>query len=1319
MSRAPPPPSSLANGPSQRDPDGEQLWERPWSPDEMRRSSATWSLAADSGLFLYLQDFSQRMLSKTHDIEKQLDGLLRDTKATDCHLHTVFNDFLMLSNTQFIENRVYDEEVEEAMPKPEAPEKQPEQEKTREQKEAELIPKVQEAVNYGLRVLESAFEQLDIKAGNSDSEDEEAIGRVEPILEPKDLYLDRPLPYLIGSQLFMEQDNVGLGDLSSEEMSIDSERDSVIDSEEDKDGEQSDEDFDQDDTGQGSFTKPKSSLSDEEEVVDDEDEDSDIFGESDKEGDEEGKKLSTGSASFADELAARIRGETPSKPEGERSVPPSIASKKKSKVKKDLKAEEKEEIFQPPPMEDAEHSPFGSKGGLFSGGRGLFDDDDEGDLFSEAPKQEAEESSSRALADDETVLSKPNKKIPAGAVSIFPGNSLFGSPQGSDSSESRESRCSAQQNPPTQQKAQTGPKSTPGSGLFDDEDEDDDDDDFFSGNAFKKSSSALEKHKQKKVLDLFGAGEDDEEGDIFSENFNSAPSGHSKKPEEDVIQVPQKKLPAGATSMFSPGTTSLLQDAVRRRQPSIGDESQKPREDITPVNSAKTPAKAVDKPQVRGLFSDDEDSQIFPSPTKSPPKPDPSPQIKPSKASKAPLSLFDDEEEQDLFASAPVNVKTSQAKNDTLQKSNKVTSSSLFSDDEDQWMSSVPEVEKPVAKTTGTTSSLSKQPAVKAAQKNSLFDDDEDDDSDLFAATKESSKKKAQRVSLLFEEEDETDEDKGSLFSFKSSSSKPILVEKAPSILDSQTKVTPGPVKEEAKEATKQSPSDNGKARGHPAGAVSLFGGIDVLGDQQTVAKVNSTLGNTDQVDAPPPMEEGPKPKKTVLSLFDDDEEDDDEHEETAHTATPPKTLPKKTQKPQEQWPSTTSTRVFQDEELLFSQTQQKDNDPDVDLFAPPRKSVSPKGSSARPAATSLFGEDDEDDSIITARPKVVQKPAVVIKSKEPSSRIGKLQVNLAIDPSSLLPGAVPRIPGTASALPHPSEKPLSPTESFPSLSSSSASGSTWEGGVSFDIPAQVTTLQSANKSRPKGAGHRRPQTRAARLAAQQSDASQVFDPSPPPAVHVPAKVSELVLPTHVERVPAATEDTFKTDNLYTTVAKTTPKSRTLEQTPRAASLFDSHGGDRGKKLFQDVKQTPVKRSTAVPFLDDEEEDFVAVRKDTDVQVTKETKTKAESPEHDIFQDEVDRKKAPKKAKERTLDAGLFDDDIDIFADLTATTAPVEKKSKKKVETKSIFDDDMDDIFSSGPSKPVTKQAKSKRSAPAQEPSSSLFDDPLNALGGK
>lgn len=36
----------------------------------------------------------------------------------------------------------------------------------------------------------------------------------------------------------------------------------------------------------------------------------------------------------------------------------------------------------------------------------------------------------------------------------------------------------------------------------------------------------------------------------------------------------------------------------------------------------------------------------------------------------------------------------------------------------------------------------------------------------------------------------------------------------------------------------------------------------------------------------------------------------------------------------QEPKASVKSTGVFQDEELLFSQTQQKDNDPEVDLFA-------------------------------------------------------------------------------------------------------------------------------------------------------------------------------------------------------------------------------------------------------------------------------------------------------------------------------------------------------------------------------------------------
>lgn len=50
--------------------------------------------------------------------------------------------------------------------------------------------------------------------------------------------------------------------------------------------------------------------------------------------------------------------------------------------------------------------------------------------------------------------------------------------------------------------------------------------------------------------------------------------------------------------------------------------------------------------------------------------------------------------------------------------------------------------------------------------------------------------------------------------------------------------------------------------------------------------------------------------------------------------------------------------------------------------------------------------------------------------------------------------------------------------------------------------------------------------------------------------------------------------------------------------------------------------------------------------------------------------------KAHKKHKEKSLDVSLFDDNVDIFADLTTTSM-----SKKKVESKSIFDDDMGECF--------------------------------------
>ncbi len=198
-----------------------QAWEKPLTVPDIRKSSNNWSLASDAGLLLYLQEFSTKMLTKTSDLEKKMDGLIHETKCTDSRVHNVFNDFLMLANTQFIENRVYDDSEETDQKPDTAISKKEDQTKTREQREAEVIPRVIKALNLGINVLDTAFEELDANAGNSDSDDEDATYKavLEPILEPKDLYAHRALPYLIGSPAFMQDDSVGVAEITEEEMS--------------------------------------------------------------------------------------------------------------------------------------------------------------------------------------------------------------------------------------------------------------------------------------------------------------------------------------------------------------------------------------------------------------------------------------------------------------------------------------------------------------------------------------------------------------------------------------------------------------------------------------------------------------------------------------------------------------------------------------------------------------------------------------------------------------------------------------------------------------------------------------------------------------------------------------------------------------------------------------------------------------------------------------------------------------------------------------------------------------------------------------------
>ncbi|XP_058666735.1 WASH complex subunit 2-like isoform X1 [Ammospiza caudacuta] len=1321
------------------------VWERPWSLDEIRKSSQSWSLASDAGLLHFLQEFSQQTISRTHEIKKQVDGLISETKATDCRLHNVFNDFLMLSNTQFIENRVYDEEVEEPIPKADVGDKT-EQEKTREQKEADLIPKIQEAVNYGLQVLDSAFEQLDIKAGNSDSEEEESNERMELILEPKDLYVDRPLPYLIGSQQFMEQDDVGLGDLSSEEGSVDSDRGSVIDSEE-KDEEESDDEF-----GNPSEDDQKTRIA---QMSDEDDDDGcDLF-DSEKEEDEEGdldestKPKKKRPTSFADELAARIKGEVPVRQDEEcSSLSSETKTRKTPKEKKEVRVpsdDEDDDIFKPPKLTDDDFTPFGSRGGLFSGGTGLFDDE-ESDLFAEAPKGEEPKEREEQAPVSEASSTKSLKKVPAGAVFLFPGGSDVFSSTVIGEKDKKSAARSTEKTPKQPGKVV----------LFDN----DDDDDFFV-EATKKPPDPV-----KSTADLF----DDDEGDLFKEKpaIPSVVSGTAKETESHREAIVEKKSQQSSGEDFKP-----LSETPPRKQ--------------------------------RGLFSDEEDAEDLFSSSKAVK----SKALPTSKSmTKAPLSLFDDDEE-DLFGVGPA--KKDQEKNPEARAkqsgSLKKASSLLFSSDEEEhWNVSKPakppsedgRKEDP-AKPASTVSQA------KDVKTTSLFE--EEDEEDLFAITKES-QRKPQKPSLLFEDDDINGE---SLFSSQS-----VLLPSAAKVAVEKIKPahTPPTFNEEEKEEKEDLPDETVTSNqvedtlwySKKPGPAPVPQGTDVAGQQ--IKEKPFTVISSEPADnsdlfatSPPALEKDVKSQaKKVLSLFEEEEEEKLEDDDGIKNAQ------KGVDVASEKSTGPKSTGVFQDEELLFSHKLQKDNDPDVDLFASPKKSMSANRILKPSPGGGLFGDDDEDDLFSTAKtniPKMAEKKTlqtsvgpssvssnlenalsakqdetlkaattekstgpVPIKTKEPSSRIGKLQANLAINPSALLPGAMPKVSNLKSPLPV-LDTPLHEPKEVQNSETFSATGSNEEMGVSFDQPMQADTLHNANKTRIRVPGKRRPPSRMARrLAAREAEVSEDMDSNKEPQFSLPKQMSavesikeplaaeaeskengflsSLSLPAHSSVLSAGTnkllppestengDDLFESEDLFASSSTSRPVTQPKLKEGMPDSMANKPIKGREKKpglgdqdsndLFQPVQQKSSTKSSPIPFLEEEEDSLFTSQKTGKKELKSAVHQAVDPTAQDIFEDDIFATEAIKpvtKIKEMP-ETNLFDDNIDIFADLTAK--PKEKKTKKKVEQKSIFDDDMDDIFSSSQVKIPTPKPRSSQAA--SEPKSeskilSTFDDPLNAFGGQ
>ncbi|XP_046975703.1 WASH complex subunit 2 [Vanessa cardui] len=161
----------------------------------LRKAAPNWNLAGDKQLLGMLQQIHQSIMTKCQEANAKLDSMVDALDNASIDLQNVNNKFMALSNSQFVESRVYDDDVdikpEESSPKQETPKLQP---------ESDL-----QKIKRSLQKLEMMHEPVVIM--DSDSSDDEESSMV---LKPKDVYSHRPVPYVIGSQAWKNKWHAGL-----------------------------------------------------------------------------------------------------------------------------------------------------------------------------------------------------------------------------------------------------------------------------------------------------------------------------------------------------------------------------------------------------------------------------------------------------------------------------------------------------------------------------------------------------------------------------------------------------------------------------------------------------------------------------------------------------------------------------------------------------------------------------------------------------------------------------------------------------------------------------------------------------------------------------------------------------------------------------------------------------------------------------------------------------------------------------------------------------------------------------------------------------
>ena len=632
--------------------------------------ASSWSLGEDAKLLECLQSLSSTLIAGTRQLHDRMDRLAIEAASASTRLLVTHNNFRQLSNVKFIEARVYDdsEEVREAVGK-----EGEVQEETHEQVTTE-------ALSCGTKLLQSAFDKVEIE--DSDSEDD--APKMISVMQPKNPFHVRSLPAVIGSQAWMEDDKIGLVEEEAEEAD-ESEEESSDEEPEAQTAAKDASDFSQSDVEDAS-TKPKveapmivkKPVSDLSDFSDDDDElfrpkptiSASVPAQID--GDEEPVENVTEEApkDFSRDLAKRLR-----KPESASKASLATHTEESSDEEAEKEAEKPVKAKTLTKVAPVKKSV-------------LFDSSDsDDDLFSGKPPQKAKASA--------TQESKKLPPLPPPTAKPAPPATVI------------ESNTDIQANTPSPL-ITTLPKKQPPvkKPLFGSSS--DDEDDIFADIKVKQTFAP----SQKKETTAFDS--EDSEDDIFTEKGKHVPPvTDNTESMEETITAPKK--PFGGVSMFGGGFKPVASDnvsdegsedddifnsPVKKSLPPLpppaaakplasGKEENAHEEDskddidvgeaaaiTTRDSEVKEKTKTVEKkpfggvsmfgsgvkPSLTANASDDESEEddIFKSPMKSHPPPPPPASIKPVTFEKVvPAPLQDSEDDSDgLFSDVTITKKT-------------------------------------------------------------------------------------------------------------------------------------------------------------------------------------------------------------------------------------------------------------------------------------------------------------------------------------------------------------------------------------------------------------------------------------------------------------------------------------------------------------------------------------------------------------------------------------------------------------------------------------------------------------------------------------